>query len=102
MDFATNRKRKVSHRLEGKRLNRGGVGWAGHAVRLESLENRLMMAVDPIITEFMASNDSTLRDADQQYSDWLEIANPGAEPINLTGWKLADSEIGRASCRERV
>jgi hypothetical protein len=44
----------------------------------------------PIISEFMASNDRTLRDVDGQYSDWIEIHNPDAAPVNLAGWYLTD------------
>ncbi len=32
----------------------------------------------PLITEFMASNDSTLADEDGDFSDWIEIHNPDA------------------------
>lgn len=45
-----------------------------------------------VITEFMASNQSTeLVDEDGEHSDWIEIHNPAAEPIDLTGWHLTDS-----------
>src|SRR5262245_5218864 len=45
---------------------------------------------DPIITEFMASNTKTLKDSDGEYSDWIEIYNPDATPVNLSGWYLTD------------
>ena len=43
-----------------------------------------------IISEFMASNDTTLNDGDGNSSDWIEIHNFGAAPVNLGGWHLTD------------
>ncbi len=42
------------------------------------------------ISEFMASNASGLQDEDGEYSDWIEIHNPGATNVSLTGWYLTD------------
>jgi hypothetical protein len=47
-------------------------------------------AAAPIISEFMASNASTLRDQDAEFSDWIEIYNDGETPVNLAGWTLTD------------
>jgi len=47
---------------------------------------------NPVITEFMAVNDSTLMDEDLEYSDWIEIHNPTGAAINLDGWHLTDEE----------
>lgn len=58
----------------------------------ESLEGRLMLAADPVITELMARNDDFLRDSYGRTSDWLEIHNPADETIDLTGWFLSDDE----------
>ena len=44
--------------------------------------------VDLKITEFMASNSSTLMDEDNEYPDWIEIFNPEECAINLEGWYL--------------
>ena len=44
----------------------------------------------PLISEFMASNDSTLDDEDGDSSDWIEIFNAGDAPVNLDGWRLTD------------
>lgn len=44
----------------------------------------------PIISEFMASNDSTLNDEDDQSSDWIEIHNPDSTAIDLAGYYLTD------------
>src|SRR5437763_17120054 len=45
---------------------------------------------EPIISEFMASNLTTLADDDGDFSDWIEIYNPDAAPANLAGWYLTD------------
>ncbi len=44
----------------------------------------------PVITEFMAQNDSALQDEDGDWSDWIEIHNPTASPLPLAGWHLTD------------
>jgi len=44
----------------------------------------------PLITEFMADNETTLADEDGIFSDWIEIHNPDATPVNLSGWTLTD------------
>lgn len=47
----------------------------------------------PIISEFMASNDSTLNDEDGDSSDWIEIHNPDATSVNLAGYRLTNSAV---------
>ena len=42
------------------------------------------------INEVMASNNSSIRDAQGQYDDWIEIYNSGAEPVNVGGMYLTD------------
>ncbi len=44
----------------------------------------------PVISEFMAVNGSTLADSEGEFSDWIEIHNPDATPVNLGGWHLTD------------
>jgi hypothetical protein len=44
----------------------------------------------PLITEFMAINNNTLADEDNDHPDWVEIYNPGDSPVNLAGWSLTD------------
>ncbi|HEX2474278.1 MAG TPA: CotH kinase family protein, partial [Lacipirellulaceae bacterium] len=57
----------------------------------ELLEPRLVMTGNnPIITEFMASNDSTINDGRGVSADWIEIHNPTSQTINLAGWHLTD------------
>src|SRR3954471_11122698 len=45
----------------------------------------------PILTEFMAANDSGLADEDGEFSDWIEIYNPDNSPISLAGYHLTDN-----------
>ena len=40
-----------------------------------------------MITEFMASNGFTLDDEDGDSSDWIEILNPTAAAVDLSGWR---------------
>lgn len=46
---------------------------------------------DPIISEFMADNKTVLADEDGMFSDWIEIYNPDAAPVDLAGWHLTDN-----------
>ncbi len=48
------------------------------------------LAASPVITEFLASNSTGLTDQDGDTSDWIEIYNPTASSIDLTGWHLTD------------
>ena len=57
----------------------------------EKLESRQLLAANPIISEFMASNDGTLLDQDGASSDWIEIINTGDTPVDLGGWSLTDN-----------
>ncbi len=50
-----------------------------------------MVRADPIISEFMASNQTTLADDDGDFPDWIELYNPDAAPVDLGGWNLTDS-----------
>ncbi|MCP4192169.1 MAG: hypothetical protein GY768_16275 [Planctomycetaceae bacterium] len=61
-----------------------------HHSRLESLEARCLLAADPIISEFMASNRGSLVDTFGETSDWIEIYNAGDAAANLDGWFLTD------------
>ncbi len=44
----------------------------------------------PIISEFLASNSTGLRDEDGERNDWIEIFNPDSTAVNLAGWYLTD------------
>lgn len=43
-----------------------------------------------LISEFLAINNSGLPDEDGTRSDWIEIHNATASPVNLAGWFLTD------------
>ena len=45
----------------------------------------------PVINEVMANNESTAPDVDGDFSDWIEIYNPGNEDFNLEGLYLTDN-----------
>ena len=66
----------------------------GRAEKLafETLEPRLVLNNGPlIISEFMADNETGITDEDGLWSDWIEIYNPTASPVNLDGWYLTDN-----------
>jgi hypothetical protein len=44
----------------------------------------------PIISEFMASNDTTISDQDGDFADWIELYNPDSQPDALGGWYLTN------------
>lgn len=60
-------------------------------VAVEKLEDRTLLAADVVISEFMASNDSTLADSYGAYSDWIEVYNRGDAAQDLDGFFLTDS-----------
>ncbi len=43
-----------------------------------------------VLSEFMASNDRTLKDDFGEDADWIELFNTGKEAVNLAGWRLTD------------
>ena len=59
---------------------------------MEHLEARLLLSsYSVIISEFMADNKTTLKDVDNEYSDWIELQNVTTSPVNLVDWQLRDS-----------
>ncbi len=48
----------------------------------------------PVITEFVAENDSGFEDDFVEYSDWIEIYNGQNVSANLAGWRLTDTAGG--------
>ena len=68
---------------------RGAGLLRGRALLLEHLEGRLLLASNPIITEFLAANDKGLKDAAGNASDWIELYNPDSQTaVDMTGWTL--------------
>lgn len=65
----------------------GGTGQGGGVTLITKFPPRQTL----VIAEFMANNETTLADEDGDFSDWIEIYNPGSEPVDLAGWHLTDS-----------
>ena len=59
-------------------------------LRMETLEPRVVLTGDIIISEFMAVNNSILDDEDGSSPDWIELFNNSTEPVNIGGWYLTD------------
>ena len=68
-----------------------GQGWRRALRGFERLEDRMLLAAQPIITEFMASNSTTLEDGFGNDSDWVELYNAGDAAVDLQGYYLTDS-----------
>ena len=47
-------------------------------------------ALPPVINEFVADNETGLRDREGDREDWIEIYNPNPFAIQLGGWSLTD------------
>ncbi|MCA9148580.1 MAG: CotH kinase family protein, partial [Planctomycetales bacterium] len=71
----------------GRRFARRG---RERSYALEQLEPRAMMASDLMISEFMAVNESGIKDEDGERSDWIEVFNNGSQPVELKDWALTD------------
>jgi hypothetical protein len=57
------------------------------------------LAAAPLISEFVASNGSGLQDEDGDFPDWVEIHNPDATPLDLSGWHLTDNANNKVKWR---
>ncbi len=75
-------------RLFGRSAKRNRAS-AARRSSFEKLESRLAMA-GLVINEFLASNTAGLQDEDGDRSDWIELKNTTAAPINLAGYHLTD------------
>jgi hypothetical protein len=53
----------------------------------------LPVRATPIIAEFQADNKDTIKDADGDSPDWLEIFNPDPAAVDLTGLSLTDDPL---------
>ncbi len=56
----------------------------------QQLESRRLLAAQPIISEFMASNVTSLEDAYGESPDWIELHNAGDASVDLAGYHLTD------------
>jgi len=68
------------------------VALSGHRPEFrasESLQFNRSRMTHPVINEVMSSNQKTLLGtAGDRYPDWVELYNPLATDVNLSGWKL--------------
>src|SRR5689334_14060266 len=62
-------------------------GGRGHGTHLEALEGRMLLSgSDPVINEFLASNQNTsFLDDYSTRQDWVEIYNPASSAVNVGG-----------------
>lgn len=58
--------------------------------QFEKLEPRVVLSAQPIISEFLASNDDGLLDDNGNSTDWIEIYNAGDMAVDLAGYTLTD------------
>lgn len=73
-----------------KSSRKNSIG-TNRSLRIETLETRIALDASAlVISEFMASNDGTLLDAEGDDSDWIEIFNSGSTTVDLTGLHLTD------------
>lgn len=56
----------------------------------EELRVQVVLPGEPVISEFMADNETGLKDENGEASDWIELCNPTAEPAQLAGYYLTD------------
>lgn len=47
---------------------------------------------DLVINEFLASNETTVSDQDDEYNDWIELYNNGSSSVDVSGYFLSDDE----------
>ena len=55
------------------------------------------LRADPVLNEIMAANHTTLKDEDGAFSDWIELYNPDADTVNLSGWYLSNSPTNKTA-----
>ncbi|MCX8107283.1 MAG: lamin tail domain-containing protein, partial [Verrucomicrobiae bacterium] len=52
-----------------------------------------------VISEFLADNETGVRDRDGTHADWIELRNLGDEPVSLEGWFLTDDAVNPTKWR---
>lgn len=82
--------RKLTRRNKHSRRRSNGSG-VDRRLSYERLEPRQLLAAMPIISEFVASNDSSLQDGFGASPDWIEIHNAGDTAVDLIGYHLTDN-----------
>ncbi len=69
--------------------------WATGMAWIAVLACAIGLRAEPVISEFMAANRTALADDDGAFSDWVELHNPDATPVDLAGWYLTDSAANK-------
>ena len=82
--------RPVKRFRSGKNRIHSGLRNSARRLQLESLEPRHVLATSVVISEFQASNATTLFDEDGDTPDWIELQNTSLETVNLEGMFLTD------------
>jgi len=67
-----------------------GEAWQSTMLATPGMANPASLAPVLVINEFLASNDDNIQDEAGEYEDWVEIFNPGDEPVDLEGMHLSD------------
>jgi uncharacterized repeat protein (TIGR02543 family) len=75
-----------------KRLNHFAVNITFLVTLLSMFAGLGVSSQELVINEIMSSNTSSITDEDGDFSDWLEIYNNGAAPVNLNGYGLSDDK----------
>ena len=63
----------------------------GTVILVANLIITIQLNAAPVISEIMANNESILADIDGDFSDWIEIHNPGNADFNLEGLFITDN-----------
>ena len=63
----------------------------GFVIAAWSLFLTLHVLGNPVLSEFMADNATTISDENGDFSDWIEVHNPDSTAFALGGWYLTDT-----------
>ncbi|MCH2111435.1 MAG: CotH kinase family protein [Planctomycetes bacterium] len=55
-----------------------------------------LLGQQAVISEFLADNETGLKDEDGDRSDWIEIHNPTGQLVDISGWYLSDDSANLA------
>ncbi|MGA2068975.1 MAG: lamin tail domain-containing protein, partial [Thermoguttaceae bacterium] len=72
-----------------RRRPAGARFWQHRRLRLEPLEARCLLSLNPILSEVAPANSTGIVDTLGDTADWLEIYNPDPQTaVNLSGWSI--------------
>ncbi|MGJ8638610.1 MAG: lamin tail domain-containing protein [Opitutaceae bacterium] len=64
-----------------------------YGITRQQITVKVVAPGEPMISEFLASNAGGLSDEDGEESDWIELYNPTATTVNLSGYYLTDDPL---------